>query len=176
MRDRPDAAVGNLAAHMATLAFVLFFVVLGLGVVLAAMKSGRRGPLLNPDSRAGRRLTAAFVVAVAALFGVGIPVAVGFLNGDEQSRDAQAGVTLTETQKQGRELFGRACAQCHTLKASNSVGTVGPSLDALRPPKELTLDAIEKGRARGQGQMPALLYEGPEAEKVADFVAAVAGR
>ncbi len=161
---------------MATLAFVLFFIVLGLGVVLAAMKSGRRGPLLNPDSRVGRRLTAAFVIATAALFGIGIPVAVGFLNGEEQSKDAPAGVSLNDDQKKGRELFGRGCAQCHTLKASNAVATVGPSLDAIRPPKELVLDAIEKGRARGQGQMPALLFEGREARQVADYVASVAGR
>jgi mono/diheme cytochrome c family protein len=161
---------------MATLAFVLFFVVLGVGVVLAAMKSGRRGPLLDSESRAGRRLVVLLIVATTALFGVAIPVAVGFLNGDEQSKDAPGGVELTADQTKGRELFGRACAQCHTLKAANAVGTVGPSLDALRPPEQLTLDAIEKGRARGQGQMPALLYEGREARQVAQFVAAVAGR
>ena len=161
---------------LATLAFVLFFVVLGLGVVLAAMKSGRRGPLIDSESRAGRRVLAAFVVATVALFGVAIPVAVGFFNGEEQSKEAQAGITLTEDQRKGREMFGRACQQCHTLKAANAVGTVGPSLDALRPNKELTYDAIIKGRARGQGQMPAQLFEGREARQVADFVAAVAGR
>ena len=161
---------------MATLAFVLFFVVLGVGVVMAAMKSGRRGPLLDSQTRSGRRLVVLLTVVAAALFGVGIPVAVGFLNGDQQSKDAPGGLELTADQKQGRELFGRACAQCHTLKAANAVAAVGPSLDALRPPEKLTLDAIEKGRARGQGQMPALLYEGREARQVAAFVAAVAGR
>ena len=161
---------------MATLVFVLFFVVLGLSVVLLAMKSGRRGPLLDSESRAGRRLVVALVVAVTALFGVGIPVAVGYLNKDDQSKTAQSGIELTENQAKGRELFGRSCVQCHTLKAANAVGTVGPSLDAIRPPKELTIDAIEKGRARGQGQMPALLYEGQEAEQVAEFVERVAGR
>jgi len=161
---------------MATLAFVLFFVVLGLGTVLAAMKSGRRGPLLDSESRAGRRLVVALVVAVAALFGVGIPVAVGFLNGDEQTKQAQSGIELNEDQTEGRILFGRSCGQCHTLKAANSVATVGPSLDALRPPADLVVDAIEKGRARGNGNMPALLYEGREARQVADFVAATAGR
>jgi mono/diheme cytochrome c family protein len=161
---------------MATLALVLFFVVLGLGVVLAAMKSGRRGPLLSAESRTGRRLVVLLTVATAALFGVGIPLAVGFLNGDEQSKDGPSGVELTADQEQGREHFARSCAQCHTLKAANAVAPVGPSLDALRPPKEIVLDAIEKGRARGQGQMPALLVEGREARQVADFVAAVAGR
>jgi mono/diheme cytochrome c family protein len=161
---------------MAALALTLLFVVLGLGVVLAAMRSGSSGPLLDSESRTGRRLIIAFLAAVAALFGVGIPVAVGFLNGDEQSKEAQSGITLTADQTQGRELFARNCAQCHTLRAANAVATVGPNLDVLRPPKELVLDAIEKGRARGLGQMPGLLVEGHEAEQVADFVAAVAGR
>ncbi len=161
---------------LATAAFVLFFIVLGLGVVLAAMKSGRRGPLIDSESRAGRRVLTALIVAMVALFGVAIPVAVGFFNGKEQSKEAQAGITLNEDQEKGRELFGRACQQCHTLKAANAVGTVGPSLDAQRPPKQLVLDAILKGRARGQGQMPAQLFEGREARQVADFVAVVAGR
>ena len=161
---------------MATIALVLFFIVLGLGVVLAAMKSGRRGPLIDSESRAGRRVLTALIVATVALFGVAIPVAVGFFNGAEQSKDAQAGISLTEDQTKGRKLFAERCVQCHTLKAANAVGTVGPSLDALRAPKNLVLDAIIKGRARGQGQMPALLYEGREARQVADFVAAVAGR
>ena len=41
--------------------------------------------------------------------------------------------------------------------------------------KALVLNAVAEGRARGLGQMPALLYQGREAEEVADFVAAVAG-
>jgi len=45
--------------------------------------------------------------------------------------------------------------------------------DALAP--ALVLSAIAEGRARGLGQMPALLYQGKEAEEVASFVAAVAG-
>ncbi len=38
------------------------------------------------------------------------------------------------------------------------------------------LSAILEGRARGNGQMPALLFQGKEAEDVANYVAAVAGR
>jgi mono/diheme cytochrome c family protein len=85
-------------------------------------------------------------------------------------------VKLTEAQQHGRELFAEYCANCHTLKAANAVGKVGPDLDPLRPPKGLVLDAIQKGRARGQGQMPAELLRGKDAEDVADFVATVAGR
>ena len=37
------------------------------------------------------------------------------------------------------------------------------------------LDAIEKGRASGKGNMPAQVFEGKEAEAVAQFVAVASG-
>ena len=37
------------------------------------------------------------------------------------------------------------------------------------------LDAIEKGRAAGNGNMPAEIYEGEDAEAVAEFVAVASG-
>jgi mono/diheme cytochrome c family protein len=56
------------------------------------------------------------------------------------------------------------------------VGKVGPNLDQLHPPQALVIDAIRKGRARGQGQMPANLVDGQDAQEVAAFVAKVGGR
>ncbi len=47
---------------------------------------------------------------------------------------------------------------------------------AQRRPKELVLDAIEKGRARGSGQMAAGLYSGEDAEDVAAYVAKAVGQ
>ena len=73
-------------------------------------------------------------------------------------------------------MFKQHCATCHTLAAANAVGKVGPNLDQLRPPPALIKDAIAKGRARGQGQMPAQLVTGQDANNVAAFVAKVAGR
>jgi len=157
---------------VSTLIFVLIFAGIGLAVVLAAMRSGRRAPFMDPQKKGGRR--AVFILAALALlvFAVAIPIAVGL-----DSDNAQAGaVDLNAQETAGRELFNQNCSQCHTLGASKAVQTVGPDLDVLRPPKELTLDAIENGRARGQGQMPALLLEGAEAEAVAVYVAKVAGR
>ncbi|HEY7621346.1 MAG TPA: cytochrome c, partial [Solirubrobacteraceae bacterium] len=75
----------------------------------------------------------------------------------------------------GRAVFAKYCATCHTLKASNAVGRVGPNLDNLHPNKALILDAIAKGRARGAGQMPVGLVNGADAQNVADYVSAVAG-
>ena len=72
-------------------------------------------------------------------------------------------------------MFAEKCSTCHTLAASNAVGRVGPNLDNLRPPKGLVLDAIKNGRARGQGQMPAGLIDGSDAQDVAAYIAATAG-
>jgi mono/diheme cytochrome c family protein len=87
-----------------------------------------------------------------------------------------ARVKLTLAQERGRELFGRSCQQCHTLAAANAVGQVGPNLDRLKPTEDVVLDAIEQGRARGEGRMPADLVQGQDARDVASFVAAVAGK
>ncbi len=80
-------------------------------------------------------------------------------------------------------MFARSCAVCHSLKAANAVGQTGPNLDirvgeqvsTAAGRKALVLSAISEGRARGLGQMPALLYQGKEAEEIAEFVASVAG-
>ena len=157
---------------MSTLVFVLIFAGIGLFVVLAAMHSGRSAPIMDPQKKGGRRAVFIFAALALLVFAVAIPIAVGL-----DSDNAQAGpVDLTAEETAGREIFNANCSQCHTLGASAAVQTVGPNLDVLRPPKELTLDAIENGRARGQGQMPALLVEGEEADHVAAYVAKVAGR
>ncbi|HEX5927292.1 MAG TPA: hypothetical protein VFY45_25980, partial [Baekduia sp.] len=62
---------------------------------------------------------------------------------------------------------------------SAAVGRVGPNLDTLNGGNlkpAFVLDAIEKGRARGAGQMPSGLLYGAEAKDVADYVSTVAGR
>jgi mono/diheme cytochrome c family protein len=159
---------------VSTLVLVLFFVVVGLAVVLVAMRSGSSGPLLDPQKRSGRRAVAWLAALAVAVFGIGVPVAVGITTAD-QSKEAGP-IELTAHEERGRQVFNRYCVQCHTLGASNAVQEVGPNLDRLRPPRELILDAIENGRARGQGQMPAQLVTGPDAEAVAAYVVRVAGR
>jgi mono/diheme cytochrome c family protein len=116
-------------------------------------------------------------------FGLAVPAIVLAFNGDHKASVAAGGVRLNAKQQAGRELFAHTCAVCHSLAATKSVGQIGPNLDVrvgtdistAAGRKALVLNAIEEGRARGLGQMPALLYQGKEAEEVADFVAAVAG-
>jgi len=162
---------------MATLALVTVFVLLGLGVFFIAMQAGRGRRRRTPrGERTGQRVAViAFLVALAAL-GVAIPAGV---IAAVESRDdiPEANVSnLTAQEKDGRELFGEHCKNCHSLRAANAVAQVGPDLDQLRPPRNLVLDAIDNGRSRGNGQMPADLVEGEGAEAVAAFVAKAVGQ
>ncbi|HYM58922.1 MAG TPA: c-type cytochrome [Solirubrobacteraceae bacterium] len=163
---------------MAILVFTMVFVALGLGVLFVAMSGGPAGARrrMQGQSRRGRRLAiVGFVLAVLVL-GLGIPAAV-IATVDSRDDIPEANVVnLTAQEKRGRELFAERCSNCHTLKAANAVAQVGPNLDNLRPPKGLVLDAINKGRARGNGQMAAQLVEGEDAQAVASFVAKAVGQ
>jgi len=159
---------------MAAAIFLGFFIVLGLGVVLTAMRGGPRG--VRDTLEVGRRRplhVAEFAVAGAiALFGLAVPAIV--LLGDQASA-GPGGSKLSADNQEGRLLFAERCATCHTLKDAGAVGKVGPSMDVLQPPAALTLNAIKQGRA-GKGQMPAQLLEDDEAKKVARYLVDVAGR
>jgi mono/diheme cytochrome c family protein len=163
---------------IAALVFVLVFVALGLSVVFVAFSGGPRGVgrSRGRPSRTGRRVVVAAVAIVVAGLGVAVPLAVGLVNGDDHAKNAPGGVDLTASEASGRATFAKYCSTCHTLRASNAVGKVGPNLDVLHPPKGLILDAIKNGRARGQGQMPAGVVDGQDAQDVAAYVAAVAGQ
>jgi mono/diheme cytochrome c family protein len=163
---------------IAALVLVLAFVALGLSVVFVAFSGGPRGvgQSRGGSSRTSRRVVAVAVAVVVVGLGVAVPLAVGLVNGDDHAKNAPGGVDLDASQAAGRSTFAKYCATCHTLKASNAVGKVGPNLDVLHPPKGLILDAIKNGRARGQGQMPAGVVDGQDAQNVAAYVAAVAGQ
>lgn len=163
---------------------VLAWVLLGLSVFFVAMRGGPRGArqALHTESKASRRSVTLGVLVLFA-FGLAVPTIVLAFNGDHKASVAVGGVHLNAGEQTGRELFSKSCAVCHTLAATKSVGEIGPNLDTrvgadISTPagrKALVLSAILEGRARGLGQMPALLYQGKEAEDIANFVAAVAG-
>jgi mono/diheme cytochrome c family protein len=159
---------------MAWLVFVLAFVIVGLGVMLAAFGGTRRRAPGGPG-RSARRATAVGVGALIAATGIALPAVSLLINHDNQAK-ATGGVELTAAEQHGRVLFARNCANCHTLAAANAVGKVGPNLDNLRPPDALVVDAVVHGRARGMGQMPAGLLSGEDLKDVAAFVSTSAGR
>jgi len=162
---------------MTTLVFVLVFLLLGFGTFLVALSGGRRGlgAAVHSQSRGSRRFaTLVFFVALAVL-GVGVPAAV-IAAVDNRNDIPHASVTgLTKAELHGRDLFGARCAACHTLAASNAVAQVGPDLDELAPNAKLVLLTIKSGRSNGNGQMPAGIYAGQDAEDVAAYVAKAAG-
>jgi mono/diheme cytochrome c family protein len=157
--------------------FLAFWAIVGLAIFFVAMRGGprRARESLHLQSRRARRVVGVVLAVLYAGFGVAVPTLVLAANGAHKARTAHGGITLTPAEARGRELFAAKCATCHTLAAARAVGKVGPSLDLLRPPEALVLDAIAHGRARGAGQMPAMLYDGQDAKDVAAFVAAVAG-
>jgi mono/diheme cytochrome c family protein len=167
--------------------FIVFWILLGLGVFFVAMRgqrgAGDRSKLGEPprQSTLGQRaLTLGIVVLFA--FGLVVPALVLAFNGEHKASVGIGGVKLNGQEQKGRELFAHACTVCHTLAAVKSVGRIGPNLDIrvgadISTPagrRALVLNAILEGRATGVGNMPAQLYVGREAEDVAAFVAAVA--
>ncbi|HXB64492.1 MAG TPA: c-type cytochrome [Solirubrobacteraceae bacterium] len=183
-----------MALPLATAALPLLVVacilVLGVGVFLLAMRRPRRAdePPVGESRAAKGGLTAILVVVTA--FGLAVPALVLVANAEHKASAEVGGVHLDARQQKGRELFAHSCNLCHTLAGAAAVGRTGPDLDVLIPTvagtlpekeayvarKAFVLSAILEGRARGKGQMPRLLFQGAEAEDVAAFVAAVAGR
>ena len=74
----------------------------------------------------------------------------------------------------GKAIFQANCASCHTLKAANASGTIGPNLDQLKPPLARVKHQVEVGG----GVMPA--FKGrltpAQIDAVAKFVSSSAGK
>jgi hypothetical protein len=160
-----------------TLFFVLGFVALGLATLVIALSRGRGGlgGMMHSQTRGSRRF-ATFLFFVS-LLGLGVLVPAWVIASVHDRNDVPSAQIsgLTKEEKHGQELFGRRCGLCHSLKAANAVARVGPNLDDLAPNEAFVLDAINKGRSNGNGQMPAQIYTGKDAEDVAKFVAKSVG-
>ena len=146
-----------------------------IGTVAALVVTRRLASTAGPSRRVSG-LFYAGTVFVVVVIGLAIPFLLMNENAADAERNTPIDVRLTEAQSAGRQLFIANCSTCHTLAASNSVGTTGPNLDKLRPQAALVENAILLGRARGNGNMPVGLLLGEDAKHVADYVAAVAGR
>ncbi len=121
-----------------------------------------------------------WIVPVAGLAAiglvVGIPVLAVIYSSGERERTTHTGLVLTDAQVHGREIFVKTCIRCHALGDIGAASTIGPSFDRLKPNRQLVLDAVKHGRARGKGQMPAGLIGAASARDVAAYLEAVAGR
>jgi hypothetical protein len=174
---------------LSVIVFAAFWIVLALALFFVAVRGGLGGArdTVPTQPRRGRK-GIVFVLAIVYIgFGVAIPLA--FIVGNHaRASDQIGGIKLTEADKRGRVLFGQHCGVCHTLAAANAVGKVGPNLDTLKPTAGLVLHTINNGclqnpgstsspqNCLGQGTMPPGIYEGKDAQDVANFVAKVAGK
>ncbi len=74
----------------------------------------------------------------------------------------------------GKSVFQANCASCHTLKAAQATGTIGPNLDQLKPSEARVKRQVENGGS----VMPA--FKGTltpaQIDAVAKFVATSAGK
>ena len=108
-------------------------------------------------------MPAAAAVAMAALIGVMWP------SGGSAGTAATAGNAT-----KGREVFSSAaCGSCHTLADAGAAGTVGPSLDLLKPNADLVARTVTNGR----GGMPPFSgkLSKTQINDVAAYVSASAG-
>ena len=74
----------------------------------------------------------------------------------------------------GAKIFADTCASCHTLKAADSNGQVGPNLDDLKP----DVATVEQQVTNGGGGMPSYKDSLSPAEitAVSEYVAQNAGQ
>ena len=165
---------------MAVLIFVIFWVLVAIALVFIGLSGGPGGARerLHTQSRRGRKASFLTFAVVLLVFGIAAPALVVAGVEDRNSIPEASVADLTPQEQRGRKVFaeGGQCYLCHTLRASNATATVGPNLDQLRPTKNLVLDAIENGRARGNGAMAADLVQGEDAEAVAAYVAKAVGQ
>jgi mono/diheme cytochrome c family protein len=164
---------------LATVAFLAFWVVVGLVLFFIALRGGPRGAraTLQSQSRESRRTAAILFAVFYVAIGVAVPALLLIGNHDSASaRVNGTAIELTKEEQEGRVIFGERCGSCHTLAAANADGKVGPNLDQLQPPEGLVADSVERGRQRGNGTMPGGIVQGEDVTAVSAFVAAVAGK
>src|ERR1044072_1287993 len=105
---------------MFTLIFVLFWVLLALGLLLVALSGGPSGALqqLQSQSRGSRKAATVLFALPLLVLGLGLPLAALRSVGARDDIPEANVSNLTAAEQHGRELFGMRCAQCHTLTAS----------------------------------------------------------
>jgi cytochrome c553 len=165
---------------MEVVAFILPFVLLG-GLVLFIAFSGGPGAAREAYLTRGSRLFKVSMIFVFVVFGAVVPALV-LANKDEEAGAVGSlrSEDLSDSEHEGKDLFRQTCSSCHSLAAVNARGVTGPNLDEIgiaegESGQTRVLNAIKNG-GTGQNRMPAGLLEGDNATKVAEYVAAVAGK
>jgi cytochrome c6 len=110
-----------------------------------------------------------------AVFAIGIPAWALFKGGSADSSPEK----VAASDQTAKDLFQTNCGSCHTLARAGTDGIVGPNLDTLlgggtpQANKQRVENAVSNGI---NGRMPKGILQGADEQKVADFVARVAGQ
>ena len=161
---------------MEVLLVIVPFVVVGLLVIFIAFSGGPSAARQAYLTRGRRAFTISMLLLYLGL-GVAVPAAVIASRGEAEGGTGSLRTQeATARQEEGKELFIANCESCHTLAAVQAHGVTGPNLDELGGlDRARVLRAIERG-GTGTGRMPPELLSAEDAETVAAYVAAVAGR
>lgn len=161
---------------MEVLIVIVPFVLAGIAVIFIAFFGGPSAAREAYLTRGGRSFAIGMVLLYLVL-GVAVPAAVIAGRGEAVGATGPlASEEPTAKEEEGKQLFIETCKSCHTLAAVQAHGVTGPNLDELSGiDKQRVLTAIKRGGA-GTGRMPPGLLEGEDADAVATYVAAVAGR
>jgi len=161
---------------MEVLIVLVPFILAGLAVMFIAFSGGPSAAREAYLTRGGRAFTLLMIVLYLAL-GVAVPAAVIAGRGESEGGTGPLRTKEpTAKEEDGKALFVQNCKSCHTLGAVQAHGVTGPNLDELGGvDKQRVLNAIKKG-GTGSGRMPPGLLQGEDADAVATYVAAVAGR
>jgi cbb3-type cytochrome c oxidase subunit III len=155
----------------------------------AAGSSGTSGPNLDaafgPSRKQGFKQSTIQNVVLDQIRLAAAPMPKNLVTG-EDAQDVAAYVAAVAGQgggeakppsalgNDGKTIFQSQCASCHTLKAANASGTIGPNLDQLKPDAARVQHQVEVGG----GVMPA--FKGKltdqQIQAVAKFVADSAGK
>lgn len=160
--------------------YVLFFLipwlVIGVGILFIGFSGGpgqARDAYLTRASRGFKFLMVVIYLGV----GLAVPAIILANRTDAEGATNHLQTMLPDGQvSNGKTLFRATCSSCHTLAAVNARGITGPDLDrigTMTPAR--VLSAIKLG-GTGQGRMPSGLLQGSNAQDVAAFVTAVAGK
>ena len=164
---------------MEIVGFLAPWILIGIGVIFVSF-SGGPGRAREAYLTGGRRGFAIGIVLTYILIGIAVPAVVIASRGTRLGNSTTLSQEKVRNQKasvsEGRTLFSESCAACHNLDAANARGVTGPDLDKIgtvTPAR--VLSAIKIG-GTGQNRMPSGLLQGQNANAVAQYVAAVAGK
>jgi cytochrome c551/c552 len=164
---------------MEVIGFLAPWILIGIGVLFVSF-SGGPGAAREAYLTRGRRVFGSLIVLTYIGIGIAIPAVVIADRGDKEGNSAQLSQkTIRDAPAyvaRGKVLFQENCAACHNLDAVNARGITGPDLDKIGTVTAARIKSAIKIGGTGQDRMPAGLLQGENADAVARYVAAVAGK